>query len=346
MKLTTQYLGLTLKNPFMPGASPLADDLDTVLELEDAGAAAIVMRSLFEEQLLSERFGLTYYPSIDSEPRARTASFYPMVEEFALNADRYLEQVRRIKDRVAIPVFASINGTTTEGWLEYARLLQKAGADGLEINFYHVATDPSEDGAAVERRLLDIVAVLQEMITIPIAVKLAPFYSSLANLARRLESMGAEGLVLFNRFYQPDIDPAEREAIPRAQLSTSGDLLLRLRWLAILAPEVRGSLAVSGGIHRPIDAVKAIAAGADVVQVVSALLQHGPRYLSYLMLSVNRWGAEHGYDTIDDLRDSMSLSQCPDRRAFERGSYLRTLQSWNGPEGDRGEGAQVPRIRM
>lgn len=329
MKLNTTYLGLKLKNPFMPGASPLADSLDTVLELEDAGAAAIVMRSLFEEQVLRTRFGLTHYPKLDSEQSARSAAFYPMVDEFALNPDRYLEQVRRIKARVSIPVFPSINGTTTEGWLEYARLLQKAGADGVEINFYHVATDAREDGASVERRLLDVIAVLQETLTIPVAVKLSPFYSSLPNLAMRLESMGADGLVLFNRFYQPDIDAEEREAVPKAQLSTSADLLLRLRWLAILSPVVRGSLAVTGGIHRPIDAVKAVMAGADVVQVVSALLQQGPRYLSYLIHGFDQWGSEHGYATIDEVRDGMSLTNCPDRRAFERGSYVRALQSWN-----------------
>ena len=311
----------------MPGASPLADRLDTVLELEDAGAAAIVMRSLFEEQVLSRRFGVTYYPHRDSEDHARDASCFPMIDEFALAPDRYLEQLRGIKERVSIPVIASINGTTTEGWLEYARLLQRAGADALELNFYHVATDPLEDGTAVERRLLDVVAVLKETVTVPIAVKLSPFHSSLPNLAMRLESIGADGLILFNRFHQPDIDPVERQLAPRVSLSTSGDLLLRLRWLAILAPVVRGSLAVTGGIHRPLDAVKAVMAGADAVQVVSALLQHGPRYLSQLLHGFVAWAEKHQYDSIDLMRDKMSLANCSERQAFERGSYLRVLQS-------------------
>jgi dihydroorotate dehydrogenase (fumarate) len=327
MKLKTTYLGLELKNPFMPGASPLADDLDAVLELEDAGASAIVMRSLFEEQVLSRRFGFTH-ARMATEDDVETASYFPMADEFSLGPDKYLEQIRRIKTRVSIPVIASINGTTTEKWLEYARLLPKAGADALELNFYHVATDPLEDGIAVERRLLDIAAVLKETLTIPIAVKLSPFYSSLPNLAARLEAIGVDGLVVFNRFYQPDIDPEELEATPRMALSSSADVLLRLRWLAILAPIVRGSLAVSGGIHRPIDAVKAVMAGADAVQVVSALLQHGPRYLSYLLHAFDLWGAEHDYLTIDEMRDKMSLAHCRDAQAFERGSYLRVLHAW------------------
>ena len=328
MKLNTTYLGLPLKNPFMPGASPLADELDTVLELEDAGASAIVMRSLFEEQVLSGRYGLLHASRIESEAELELAAHFPMADEFALAPDTYLEQLRRIKDRVSIPVIPSINGTTTERWLEYARLLQKAGADALELNFYHIATDPLEDSTHVEARLLDIVAVLKETLTIPIAVKLSPFYSALPHLATRLEAMGAQGLVLFNRFYQPDIDPDELEATPTMALSASGDLLLRLRWLAILAPTVRGSLAVTGGIHRPIDAVKAVMAGADAVQIVSALLQHGPRYLAYLLHGFHQWGTEHGYASIDEMRDKMSLTHCSSRQAFERGSYLRVLHSW------------------
>lgn len=327
MKLTTSYLGLTLKHPFMPGASPLADKLDSVLQLEDAGASAIVMRSLFEEQLLRERYGFVYFTQTQSSTRAAVASYFPAADEFALAPDRYLEQIRQIKARVTIPVIASLNGTTTEGWLECARLLQKAGADAVEVNFYHVATDPLEDGNAVERRLLDVVAVLKETVRIPIAVKLSPFYSSLPHLVSRLESMGAAGFVIFNRFYQPDIDPEELEAAPLLHLSTSNDLLLRLRSLAILSPHVRGSLAVSGGVHQPVDAIKAVMAGADAVQMVSALLKKGPGHLTYVLQGFERWCEEHEYGSIDQLRDSMSLAHCPDPHAFERGNYLRILQS-------------------
>ena len=291
----------------MPGASPLADTIDSVRQLEDAGTAAIIMRSLFEEQILRERYGAS---------------------GFAFGADRYLEQLRRIKTRVAVPVIASINGTTTEGWLKYARLLQKAEADALELNFYHLATDPRENAASVEARLLDIVAVLKESITIPLAIKLSPFYSSLPNLAARLDSIGAQGLVLFNRFYQADIDPDVLDTVPVLQLSTSDELLLRLRWLAILSASYRGSLAITGGVHQPIDAVKAIMCGADVVQVVSALLQNGVRHLRALRDGFEQWGDEHGYESIDQIRDSMSLAHSSNPRDYERRNYLRILQSW------------------
>lgn len=328
MKLTTRYLGLTLAHPFMPGASPLADSLDSVLKLEDAGASAIVVRSLFEEQILRERFGFVHYTNgHDESTQIAVGSYFPLAEEFALGPDQYLEQVRQIKSRVSIPVIASLNGTASEGWLGYARQLQKAGADAVEMNFYHLATEPREDGAAVERRLLDLVAVLKESVTVPVAVKLSPFYSSLPNLATRLETMGVQGLVLFNQFYQPDIDPEELDLTPRLKLSTSADLLLRLQWLSILSNTFHGSLAVSGGVHQPIDAVKAVMSGADSVQMVSALLRNGPGHLGYVLKGFQTWGDAHGYESIDQMRDSMSMSHCADPQAFERGNYIRILQS-------------------
>ena len=311
MELTTRYLGLELAHPFMPGASPLADTLDSVRELEDAGASAIVMRSLFEEQILRERFA----PS-----------------GFAMGPDAYLEQLRRIKARVSIPVVASINGTTTEGWLKYARLLQKAEADAVELNFYHLPTDPGESAASVEARLLDIVAVLKESIAIPLAVKLLPFYSSLPNLAARLDAIGAQGIVLFNRFYQADIDPEELNTTPVLNLSTPDELLLRLRWLAIVSASYRGSLAITGGVHNAVDAVKAVMAGADAVQMVSALLKNGAGQLTAVREGFVRWAEEHGYDSIDQIRDSMSLAHSANPRRSERQNYVRTLQSWKRAE--------------
>jgi dihydroorotate dehydrogenase (fumarate) len=307
MKLTTRYLGLELAHPFMPGASPLTDTLETVRQLEDAGASAIVLRSLFEEQILHERFRSS---------------------EFTFGPDRYLEHLRRIKASVAVPVIASINGTTSEGWLKYARLLQRAGADAIELNFYHLATDPAEDAASVEARLLDIVAVLKESIAIPLAVKLSPFYSSLPNLAARLDTIGAQGIILFNRFYQADIDPDELDTLPLLHLSTSDELLLRLRWLAILSASYRGSLAITGGVHDAIDAVKAVMAGADAVQMVSALLKNGVPYLQVVREGFERWGDEHGYESVDGIRDTMSLAHSPHPRASERKNYLHILQSW------------------
>jgi dihydroorotate dehydrogenase (fumarate) len=305
-------LGLRLAHPFMPGASPLVDDLDVVCRLEDAGASAIVMHSLFEEQII--------------HPEA--AAYFPRQSEYALGPDRYLEQLMRIKHRVSVPVIASLNGTTAEGWLQYARAIERGGADALELNFYHLATDPFEDAATVEARVIDIVAVLKESITIPLAVKLSPFFTAVANLAWRLDRIGADGLVLFNRFYQPDIDAETLTTRPQLQLSDSSELLLRLRWLAVVSGRIRGSLAASGGVHEPIDAIKAILAGADAVQLVSALLQRGPGYLQALRQAVGQWGDEHGYVSLDQMRGSMSLSRCADPTAFERGQYMRVLQSW------------------
>jgi dihydroorotate dehydrogenase (fumarate) len=333
MDLTTRYLGLTLAHPFMPGASPLVDDLDTVLKLEDAGAAAIVMHSLFKEQILRELprgYGFAHVPETQFGSNAEPESYFPFTEEFALGPYKYLEQVRRIKARVAIPVIASLNGTTTEDWLEYARPIEQAGADALEINFYHLSTNSLDDGATVERNLIDIAAVVKESVSIPVAVKLSPFYSSLPHVASQLDSLGIAGLIIFNRFYQADIDPENLQAIPRLDLSTSSDLLLRLHWLASLSAIFAGSLAVTGGVHQPIDAVKAVMAGADAVQLVSALLRNGPQHLTYFRREFERWGDDHGYGSIDEMRDKMSLKHCPDPLAFERGNYLRVLQSWRG----------------
>jgi dihydroorotate dehydrogenase (fumarate) len=331
MRLATTYLGLALPHPFMPGASPLVDDLDTVLRLEDAGASAIVMHSLFEEQIALQRFGLATLGAHE-HAHAEARSYFPDAFEYALGPDRYLQQIAKIKRRVAVPVIASLNGTTAEGWLEYARLIERAGADAIELNFYHVATDLDEDGASVERRVVDIVAVLTESIAIPLAVKLSPFYSSLPHLARRLETIGADGLVLFNRFYQPDIDPEALETVPRLRLSDSSELLLRLRWLAVLFGRVRPSLAISGGVHAGLDAVKAVMAGAAAVQVVSALMQHGPGRLAEIRQAFEQWADEHEYESIDQMRGSMSLVRCPNPEAFERGNYVRILQSWTRSE--------------
>jgi dihydroorotate dehydrogenase (fumarate) len=332
MDLSTRYLGLELAHPFVPGASPLVDDLDMVLRLEDAGAAAIVMHSLFEEQIIQHHTGLPRQPVGHSDSAGEPASWFPGRAEYALTPDRYLEQLLRIKRRVRIPVIASLNGTTPEGWLQYATLIERAGADALELNFYRVATDLLERSIAVERRVIDIVAVLKESIGIPLAVKLSPFYSSLPHLCRQLDQIGADGLVLFNRFYQPNIDLDTREIVPTLHLSDSSELLLRLRWIAILAGRVRPSLALTGGVHDALDAVKAVMAGADCVQVVSTLLRYGPSQLTRIRRDFERWGDEHHYESIGQLRGSLSLVRCADPAAFERGNYLRVLQSWQRPD--------------
>ena len=289
MDLTTHYLGLELKHPFMPGASPMVDDLDTVRRLEDAGASAIVMHSLFEEQIEREHARTAHDLESHVDAFAEATSFFPQPSEYRLGPHEYLEQLRRIKAAVAVPVIASLNGVTASGWLEYARLIEQAGANALELNPYYVATDPTESAAAVEQRTIDIVLAVRRHVRIPVAVKLSPFHSSLANLASKLEAAGAQALVLFNRFYQPDIDVETLEVVPRLVLSDSQELLLRLRWLAILSGRSPLQLACSGGVHTESDALRALAAGAGAVQLVSALLKHGPGHLTKVRDGVTRW---------------------------------------------------------
>ncbi|MFO0552263.1 MAG: dihydroorotate dehydrogenase-like protein [Polyangiaceae bacterium] len=328
MDLRTSYLGLELAHPFMPGASPLVDDLDTVRRVEDAGASAIVMRSLFEEQIVRERSRTLEDVESFVDAFSEASSFFPKPQEFHLRPVEYLEQLRRIKAAVSVPVIASLNGITATGWLEYAKLIEQAGADALELNVYYVATDPNETAAGVDRRTLDIVAAVRSSIKLPLAVKLSPFHSALAHFTQQISDAGAAGLVLFNRFYQPDIDPETLEAVPRLVLSDSHELLLRLRWLAILSGTSKIDLACSGGVHDVDDAIKALMAGATTVQMVSALLHHGPAYLRRIIDGVERWLETHEYESIDQLRGSMNLARCPNPGAFERGNYMRVLQSW------------------
>lgn len=327
--LTTSYLGLHLAHPFMAGASPLVDDLGMVRRLEDAGSAAIVMHSLYEEQITGEALAVRRFLEESAEASPEARSYFPALPPFALGPDEYLEQLWRIRQAVRVPVIGSLNGMTPGGWLSWARLMQDAGADALEINLYGLSTDAAESAAVIEDRAVEVVRTVARAVTVPLAVKLSPFYSALPHLARRLGEAGARGLVLFNRFYQADIDPEELEVRSVLHLSRSEDLLLRLRWLAILSATSEGDLAVSGGVHTALDAVKAVMAGAQVVQVVSALLRHGPEHLAGLREEFERWVHAHEYESLDQMRGSMNLRHCPDPRAFERMSYLRVLQSWH-----------------
>lgn len=328
MNLQTDYLGLSLKNPIIAGASPLVDSIDNVRWLEDAGAGAVVMRSLFEEQFSSDQFAEFVHTEYVADSFAEATSYFPRHEDYALGPDRYLKQISRIKEVVDIPVIGSLNGINLGGWTDYARLIQEAGADALELNVYYVATDPDEPGAAVEKRTRDILQAVLDTVTIPVSVKLSPFFSSPAHFARQLDTMGAAGVVLFNRFYQPDIDIEELEASHRLELSNSSELRLRLRWAAILFGHIKGSIAVSGGAHGVEDIVKSIMAGADVVQVVSCLLKYGPSHIGTLVRGLAHWLEEHSYDSVGQMRGSMSLSRCPDPTVFERANYLRILQLW------------------
>jgi len=330
MDLATTYLGFALPHPLICGASPLVDDLDVVRRLEDAGAAAIVMHSLFEEQITREQIATHHHLEAPADSYAEALSYLPSPPDFRLGPEEYLEQIRRLKAAVAVPVIASLNGSTDGGWLTYARLMQEAGADALELNVYALATDFDVSSELLEKRVLHMLWAMKSAVHVPVAVKLSPFYTALAHFARRLDDLGADGLVLFNRFYQPDFDLDALEVKPVLRLSDSSELLLRLRWLAILAGRLKGSLAVTGGVHTAVDAVKAVMAGADVVQVVSALLKHGPERLASLRAELAAWLTEHEYDSLAQARGSLSLLRCPDPGAHERANYMTILQSWRG----------------
>jgi len=326
--LSTHYLGLELPHPFITGASPLADDLDMAKRVEDAGAAAIVLRSLFEEQLQAEE--LATHEALDwhAESFAEATTFMPDRHDFTLGPDEYLEQLQAVREVVDVPVIGSLNGITPGGWLEFARLIEQAGAAALELNLYQLATDPTETAEDLERQTREVVTTVASSVDIPVAVKLSPFYTALASFARDLALSGAAGLILFNRFYQPDIDTEELVAEPALHLSDSSELLLRLRWLAILRGQMVTSLACSGGVHTVLDAVKAIMCGADAIQLVSTVLRHGPEKFTELRDGLREWLDEHEYASVKEMKGSMSLEHCPDPKAFERGNYMRILQSW------------------
>ncbi len=327
MDLSTSYLGLKLQHPLMPGASPLVENLDTVRRLEDAGAAAIVLHSLFEEQIISEQFRQEQDVEVPEETFAEAITYYPRRNEYqAVGPDYYLERIRKIREIVNVPVIASLNGISIGTWIEYAAMCEQAGADALELNVYFLATDAEENSETVEHRVVEVVKAVKSSITIPVAIKLSPFFSSLPNLIKRIEEAGAEGIILFNRFYQPDIDVEELRAVPKLRLSDSTELLLRLRWIAILSGRMGLSLGASGGVHTAIDAVKIVMAGAHGVQMVSALLKNGPNYLRQVLDDMTSWMEQHDYESIDQMRGSMSLLNCPDPAAFERENYMRILQ--------------------
>jgi dihydroorotate dehydrogenase (fumarate) len=327
--LSTTYLGLRLANPFIAGASPLGDHLDTVRRLEDAGCAAIVLHSLFEEQISQTETGRIHHMDPLDRQFATVVSYFPEPDSYALGPDEYLEHVRRVKAAVKIPVIGSLNGTTAEVWLKFAKLIEQAGADALELNMYEVVTDLDQSAAAVEQGLKQIVQDLKSELAIPLAIKLSPFFTAFGSVARSLDEAGASGLVLFNRFLQPDIDIRHLAVWPRLELSISDELLLRLRWLAILRGKVKCSLAATGGVATPNDAIKAILAGSDVVQMVSAILRHGPCYFSLMRDELMRWLESQGFSGLNAVRGCLSLSKTEAPNAFERAQYIRTVAGWS-----------------
>ena len=328
MNLETDYLGLKLRSPLVVGASPFCDDVQIARKLQDAGAGAIVMRSLFEEQIDAEQRGLHHHVESVAGSSAEASSYFPAFEEYQLMPDQYLRQIERLRAALAIPVIASLNGCRPGGWTDYARRFESAGASAIELNLYHLVTDPARSGDDVEADMLETASSVVGAVSVPVAVKLSPYHTSVAQFVAALENVGVKGVVVFNRFYQPDFDLETMEVSPQLKLSDPTELLLRLRWLAILSPHARGTLAASGGVHTMEGIVKAILAGAHAVQLVSVLLKHGPRVLATLLDGVRLWMAERDHATLAEFRGALNLRRCPDPEAFERANYQKILQSW------------------
>jgi dihydroorotate dehydrogenase (fumarate) len=327
--LRTDYLGLELRTPLVASSSPLTGDLDGLRRLEDAGAAAVVLPSLFEEQIEFESLEIHRMLETGAETFAEAQSYFPDLGDYDTGPERYLELVAQAKRALGIPVIASLNGVSLGGWTEHARRIEQAGADALELNLYLVAADPALTAQAVEARYRELVRTVAGAVRIPLAVKIGPYFTALAHAARELVASGARGLVLFNRFYQPDLDLETLEPLPRLSLSTSEDLRLPLRWIAILRGQLRASLAATSGVHRAEDVLKVLLAGADVAMLASALLRHGPEHLRELERGVFAWLGEREYESVRQLRGSASRDAVADATAYERANYLRTLRSYS-----------------
>ncbi len=329
MDLSTTYMGLELTNPLVAAASPMTKDVGPIRKLEDAGIAAVVMHSLFQEQIEHEDAERQHYAEHGTESFAEATSYFPAQTDFFQGPELYLEHVRAIKDAVDIPVIVSLNGTRTGGWIEYARKAAQAGADALELNLYQIAADPSCDGAAIEDRYVEVLREVKKAVKLPVSIKLVPYFSSLAHFAKRLDGAGADGLVLFNRFYQPDIDLESQEVVPDVMLSSPFEMRLPLRWIAILDPIIDASLAATTGVYTPFDVLKLLMAGADVTQLCATLLRNGPSAVGSILDGMKEWMEEHEYKSVRQMQGSMNMRSCPDPTAFERGHYMKTLHSYS-----------------
>jgi dihydroorotate dehydrogenase (fumarate) len=333
--LRSKYMGLELAHPVIASASPLTRDLDAFKRLEDANAAAVVMFSLFEEQLRWEEESLEHLTAVGAQSFPEALSYFPPAESYRVGPDRYLDLIRRATESVGIPVIASLNGVSREGWIDYARQIQQAGAAGLELNVYHIPSGLEESGRAVEQRYLDIVKAVKAAVTIPVAMKLSPFFSAMGDMARQLDQAGADALVLFNRFYQPDFDLEHRQVVPDLELSTPREIRLPLLWIAILHGKIRPSLAATTGVHSPLEIAKYLMAGADAVMTTSALLHNGIPFMARLVAGLGEWLDAHHYASVAQIRGSMSQQRVADPTAFQRANYIRVLQSYRNPYLDR-----------
>jgi len=331
--LRTRYLGLELRSPLVASASPLTGDPDTARQLQDAGVGAIVLPSLFEEEILHEEIALDRALDAGTEQFAEALDYFPAMGDFEGTCDRYLRVLERIRGAASVPVIASLNASTPGGWVRYARSMQDAGADALELNVYHLAADPRRSAADLEAADLELIASVREAVTIPLAVKLSPFYSAFASFAASVAEQGVDGLVLFNRFYQPDLDLETLDIVPRLELSQAWELRLPLRWIAILRPQLWPtlSLAATSGVASGTDALKALLVGADVAMMTSALLRQGPSHVRTVEAELRAWMVEHEYESVDQLKGSVSQSSAEDPSAFERANYRKTLHSWTAP---------------
>jgi len=327
--LTTNYLNLNLRTPLVASAGPLSQEIASIRQLEDSGASAVVLYSLFEEQLRRESLELDYFLSAGTESFAESLSYFPEPSEFHLGPDDYLEHIRKAKAAVKIPIIASLNGTSVGGWIQYATQLEEAGADAIECNIYWIVTDPKMTSAEVEQHYLDIVQAVKTAVHIPVAIKLSPFFSNFANMAQRIDSAGADGLVLFNRFYQPDIDLETLEIVPRVLLSTPQAMSLPITWIGILRGRVKASLAATSGIHSAEDVIKLLMVGADVTMLCSALIRNGIHHLRSVEQGVRRWLESHEYESVKQMQGSMSQLRSADPSAFERAQYMRAVK---GPQ--------------
>ncbi len=328
MDLSTTYLGLKLRSPLVAAASPLSEEIDSIKQMEEAGAAAVVLYSLFEEQLRQDRLELARHLEHGTESFPEALTYFPEPEEFRLGPDEYLEHISKAKAAVKIPVIASLNGSSKGGWTQYAKAIEKAGADALELNIYYIPTDMNLSSLDVEQNYLEILKAVKSEVRIPVAVKLSPFFTNFANMARRLDDAGANGLVLFNRFYQPDIDLETLEIKPNILLSTPMAMRVPLRWIALLYGKVKASLAGTSGIHRASDVLKMLMAGADVTMLCSALIRHGVRQIGVIERDLVAWMEEHEYNSVQQLKGSLSQKNCADPSAFERAQYMKAISQF------------------